>query len=230
MAIYAIADLHLSAAAEKPMDIFQGWDNHQERLVRNWEEKVKPEDTIVLAGDISWGMSLKEALPDLRLIHNLPGKRKVILKGNHDYWWTSVGKMTAALEENGLCSLCFLHNNSYYVEGVHLCGSRGWIFENGQPHDEKLVRREAMRIEASLKARGAEDGETVLFLHYPPAFAGQMLEAYFRLMRDYGVRRCFYGHIHGPGHRFAVRGEREGVMLKMISADYLNFDPIHVTY
>jgi len=228
MSIYAIADLHLSVAAKKPMDIFSGWDNHAEKLIENWRKKIKQDDTVVLAGDTSWGMTLAQAIPDLRLIHKLPG-RKIIIKGNHDYWWASVRKMTAALEEHELFSLSFLHNNSYFIEGMHICGSRGWIFENGEKHDEKLIRREACRIESSLKSRGPEKGKTVLFLHFPPVFSGQTLDTFINLMRSYGVAECYYGHIHGPGHKYAVEGDWGGIRFSMISSDYLGFAPVLVT-
>lgn len=228
MAVYGIADLHLSVAAKKPMDIFDGWDDHAEKLADNWEKRVAPEDTVVLAGDISWGMSLSQAVPDLRLIHQLPGQ-KIILKGNHDYWWTSMTRMEATLAEHGLDSIHFLHNNSYYLEGMHICGSRGWIFENGQPHDEKLIRREAIRMEASLKSRGSQPGETVLFLHYPPIFAGQTAHAFLKLMQKYGVSRCCYGHIHGPAHKHAFQGTAHGIAFQMIAADYLDFDPLLIS-
>ena len=224
MAIYAIGDLHLSVAAKKPMDVFSGWDNHAEKLIENWNNKIKPEDTVVLVGDTSWGMTLAEAIPDFRLIHKLPGQ-KIIIKGNHDYWWASMTKMSETLEKYEFDSIRFLHNNSYFVQDVHICGSRGWIFENGQPHDEKIVRREAGRIEASLKSRGPEQGETILFLHYPPTYAGQTLEPYITLMQTYGVSRCCYGHIHGAGHKYAVKGLCRGIEFTMISSDYLSFDP-----
>ena len=225
MAIYAIGDLHLSVAAKKPMDIFSGWDNHAKKLAENWNNKIQPGDTVILAGDTSWGMSLLQAVPDFRLIDKLPGK-KIILKGNHDYWWTSLTKMNQALEKYELGSISFLHNNSFFVEGVHICGSRGWIFENGQPEDEKIIRREGLRIEASLKSRGEVEGETMLFLHYPPIYAGQTLEPYLRLMQKYGVSRCFYGHIHGNGHKYAAQGNIMGIEFSMVSSDYLAFEPL----
>ena len=225
MAIYAIGDLHLSVAAKKPMDIFTGWDNHAEKLAENWKRKIKPEDTVILAGDTSWGMNLAQAVPDFRLIDKLPGQ-KIILKGNHDYWWSSMTKMGETLCSYDFSTIRFLHNNSYFVEGAHICGSRGWIFENGEPYDEKMIRREGLRIEASLKDRSPQKGQTLLFLHYPPIYAGQTTEPFIKLMQKYGVSRCFYGHIHGQGHKYAVEGQSRGIDFTMIAADYLSFDPL----
>lgn len=224
MAIYAIGDLHLSVAAKKPMDIFSGWDDHAERLSENWKNKIKPEDTVILAGDTSWGMTLPTAAPDFRLIDKLPGK-KIILKGNHDYWWASMTKMNETFASYGFTTLSILHNNSYEVEGKCICGSRGWLFETGEKHDEKLIRREAMRIEASLKS-AAGDNERILFLHYPPVYAGQVQESFLALMHRYGIKRCYYGHIHGAGHRYAIQGNYRGIKLTMISSDYIGFDPV----
>lgn len=225
MSIYAIGDLHLSVAAKKPMDIFQGWEDHAEKLIENWKKHISGEDTVVLAGDTSWGITLPQALPDFRLLQGLPGK-KIILKGNHDYWWSSTSKMQELFLENGLDSLSILHNNSFTVEGIHICGSRGWMFESGEPHDDKLIRREAMRIEASIRSAGDAPGERVLFLHYPPAYAGQVLEPFFALMHKYRIKRCYYGHIHGIGHKHAIQGNFRGVKLYMISSDYLHFSPV----
>lgn len=227
MAIYAIGDLHLSVAAKKPMDIFPGWQNHAERLIENWKRKIQPEDTVVLVGDTSWGMTLAGSIPDFRLIDQLPGK-KILLKGNHDYWWVSVTKLQNTFAEHGITSISVLHNNSYAVEGKWICGSRGWLFESGEAHDEKIIRREAMRIEASLKSAGA-DGERILFLHYPPVYAGQVQTRFIELMQQYGIKRCYYGHIHGAGHRHAVQGDYCGVQLTMVSSDYLNFDPAFIS-
>ncbi|MFV0400633.1 MAG: metallophosphoesterase [Oscillospiraceae bacterium] len=225
MAIYAIGDLHLSVAAKTPMDIFQGWDNHAEMLIEIWTAKIKEKDTVVLAGDISWGMKMSEAVPDFRLIEGLPGE-KIILKGNHDHWWGSVTSMNRALEEHEIRSIRFLHNNSYLVEGLEICGSRGWLFEDGAPHDVKIVRRETNRIEASLKSVEDAKAEKLLFLHYPPIFNGQELTPFIELMKKYKVKRCYYGHIHGPGHKYAVNKKVYGIKFEMISADFIAFDPI----
>lgn len=229
MALFVIGDLHLSETAKKPMDIFPGWENHARTLCENWKNTVSAEDTVVLAGDLSWGMTLGEALADLELIDSLPGKRKLLLKGNHDYWWTSASKMRGFFDANGLSTLDILHNNAYEAEGFRVCGSRGWIFENGAPHDEKIINREAVRIEASIKASESMSGERVLFLHYPPVFAGQELTAFLDLMRRYGIKRCYYGHIHGAGHRGAVRGNWRGLDFSLISADFVGFCPVRVS-
>ncbi|MCL2055867.1 MAG: metallophosphoesterase [Oscillospiraceae bacterium] len=225
MAIYAIGDLHLSVAAKKPMDIFSGWENHAQRLIENWHKKIRPGDVTVLCGDTSWGITLRQALPDLRLLHGLPGK-KILIKGNHDYWWCSVSKMKRVLSENGLDSIYILHNNSFTVDGVHICGSRGWMFESGEPHDAKLINREAMRIDASIRSVGEQAGEKLLFLHYPPIYAGQTLDSFIDVMEFHGIKRCYYGHIHGTGHEWAVQGVVRDVRFAMISADYLGFAPL----
>jgi predicted phosphohydrolase len=228
MALYAIGDLHLSQGVKKPMDIFFGWEGYTERLVANWRRLVTASDTVVLAGDTSWGMTLEEALPDFILLNSLPGEKKLILKGNHDYWWTSAAKMRAFFEANGLNSLFILHNNAFAAGGFAVCGSRGWVFENGEPHDDKIINREAIRIEASLKAAQSMPGERLLFLHYPPVFAEQELTSYLELMQQYGISRCFYGHIHGAGAQKAVTGLYNGVTLRLIAADYLNFCPLFI--
>lgn len=227
MALFAIGDLHLSANKEKSMDIFPGWENYTGRIVENWRAAVGENDAVVLAGDTSWGMTLAEALDDFRLLDSLPGS-KILLKGNHDYWWTSVGKMTRFLRENGVGSIEFLHNNAHSREGFALCGSRGWLFENGAPHDEKIINREAIRIEASLRAASKMPGEKLMFLHYPPVFAGQEQERFLDVMRRCGIRRCYYGHIHGAGRRQAITGYYKGIDMGLVSADYLRFKPVQI--
>lgn len=227
MAIYAIGDLHLSEGVEKPMDIFGGWQDYTNRLIQNWTGKITAADTVVLAGDISWGLKFSEALPDFQFIHRLPG-RKLILKGNHDLWWGSVSSMNASLQKEGIDSIEFLHNNSYLVENLAVCGSRGWLFENGEEHNAKLVNRETMRMEASLASVRDFMVEKVMFLHYPPLYGEQELSTFLDVMLRYNVKRCYYGHIHGLGHRHAVQGEVYGIHFQMISADYLKFDPVLV--
>ena len=220
MSLFVIGDTHLSLSTDKPMDIFGGWKNYMQRLEENWRSVVQPQDTVIIPGDVSWGM--KE---DVLFLHRLPGK-KILMKGNHDYWWTTRAKMESFLEENGLDSLSILHNNAVSVEGLSLCGSRGWMFEQGQEHDKKIINREAGRIRASLQdAQRFGEQEKVLFLHYPPVFMQDSIPEFFEVMNQYGVRRCYYGHIHSQGCRFAFQGEWCGVQLEMVSADYLRFMP-----
>ncbi len=222
MALFAIGDLHLSTQAGKPMDVFSGWQGYVERLCENWREQVKEEDTVVLAGDISWGMTLETALPDFRLIDSLPGK-KILLKGNHDYWWTSRRKMEQCFAENDLHSLRILHNNSFLEEGVALCGTRGWMLEETSPHDQKIAAREENRLRASLESARESGLEPVVFLHYPPVYLGNVSGAMIDVMRAAGVRRCFYGHLHGAACRNAVEGPWRGIDFSLISADHLEF-------
>ena len=225
MSLFVIGDTHLSLSTDKPMDIFGGWKNYMQRLEENWRSVVQPQDTVIIPGDVSWGMSLEQAKEDFLFLHRLPGK-KILMKGNHDYWWTTRAKMESFLEGNGLDSLSILHNNAVSVEGLSLCGSRGWMFEQGQEHDKKIINREAGRIRACLQdAQRFGEQEKVLFLHYPPVFMQDSIPEFFEVMNQYGVRRCYYGHIHSQGCRFAFQGEWCGVQLEMVSADYLRFMP-----
>ena len=225
MALYAIGDLHLSLNSDKPMDIFgEKWHGYVDKIKAGFAP-LEENDVTVLCGDLSWGMSLEESLADFQFIHALPGK-KILMKGNHDYWWATRAKMESFLEGNGLDSLSILHNNAVSVEGLSLCGSRGWMFEQGQEHDKKIINREAGRIRASLQdAQRFGEQEKVLFLHYPPVFMQDSIPEFFEVMNQYGVRRCYYGHIHSQGCRFAFQGEWCGVQLEMVSADYLRFMP-----
>ena len=226
MSLYAIGDLHLSFTTNKPMDVFgPRWENHVEKL-REGFSALTAEDVCVICGDVSWGMDLAEAREDFRFIENLPG-RKIILKGNHDLWWTSMKKMTTFLEENGFETISFLHNNAYfYGDSAAICGTRGWFYEEskGAAHDKKMIDREVLRLEASLKAGG--DRDKYVFLHYPPRYGDSYVcREITELLRAYGVKECYYGHLHGPGHRAAVQGWVEGADYHLVSADYLGFEP-----
>ncbi len=226
MSVFAIGDPHLALSCPKPMDIFAGWSGYQQRLEENWRAAVAPEDTVVVAGDISWAMKLEDTVADFAFLHSLPG-RKLLLKGNHDYWWTTRSKMEAFFARQGWDSLGILHNSAQEAEGVFLCGSRGWIFETGEAADALVVAREAGRIRRSLEAV-PPDRERVLFLHYPPIYGQQVIPEFFDLMREFGVRQCFYGHLHGPAVSSAFQGEFFGVELRLISADYLKFAPLRI--
>ena len=199
MALYTLADLHLATDVAKPMDIFGGrWEGHTDKIIRHWRELIAPEDTVVLGGDISWGISLAEAKGDFALIDSLPG-RKIILKGNHDLWWETASKM------------------------------HGWPFEEdfSDPHNEKIFRRELLRLEASLRLGAAEQPEEIIcFLHYPPLYSTYRCEAIVELLKKYGVKRCVYGHLHGNSLRYAVTGEAEGIEWKLVSGDFVDFTPV----
>lgn len=225
MALFAIGDTHLSLGSEKPMDVFGGaWENYVEKLRQGFSE-VKPEDTVVLCGDISWGMTLQEALPDFRFLDALPGT-KYILKGNHDYWWVTANKMLTFWAEHGLTTLHLLHNNCAFYGDVALCGTRGWFFDEelARSESDKVYRRELIRLECSLKAAG-EAREKLAFLHYPPKYQGYICQDIVDLLEKYGVSRCFYGHLHGPSHKLAVQGVSGGVDYRLVAADYLDFIP-----
>lgn len=229
MSLFVIADLHLPLSADKPMDIFGGWEDYVTRLEYNWKRKISPDDTVVLPGDISWAMSIEQSLEDMRFIDALPG-RKIISKGNHDYWWTTVSKMNRFLEENGITTISFLHNNCYEYEGIGICGSRGWINETGKPEDDKVINREAMRLDASIQCAEMQGLKPVAFLHYPPVFAGSVNVPIFEVLKKHSIKLCFYGHLHGKrAHVNALTGQYEGIELRLCSADYIQFDPIDIT-
>lgn len=224
MSIFAIGDLHLSLACDKPMDIFPGWHNYVAEITKNWKAQVSDSDTVVLAGDISWGMTLEEAAADFEYINALPGK-KVILKGNHDYWWNSRRKMEAFFESWGLSTLSILHNSfvASPSENIAICGTRGWMLEDSAPHDQKVTAREEGRLKASLEAARPFGLEPVVFLHYPPVFGNGISGGIIDLLREYGVRRCFYGHLHGAACAQAFEGNYLGIEFTLVSADHLKF-------
>lgn len=222
--LYAIADTHLSFGVNKPMDGFGGWTNYVQRLSSNWNRLVTPEDTVVIAGDISWGMNFEEALPDFRFLHELPG-RKLIMKGNHDYWWNTRRKMDAFFEENGLTTLQIVHNSAVDMGTVSVCGSRGWFFDAGSDADQKVLSREVARVKMSIDAARQYGNEPLVFLHYPPITGAARCEPILNLLKSEGIRRCYYGHLHGMAAKSAVQQEVEGIRFSLISADYLEFCP-----
>ena len=224
MALYVIADLHLSLGADKPMDIFGGgWAGYVEKL-REGFSQIGPEDTVVLCGDLSWGMSLEQAREDFAFLDALPGGRKILLKGNHDYWWNTAAKMKRFFSDNGLTTLDILHNNCHTYGDYAICGTRGWFYEEEQTgHNEKVFNREVIRLEASLKA--AEGRPILAFLHYPPLYTGYRCPEIIAKLEEYGVERCCYGHLHGPTHRRAIEGKVGTVEYSLVSADYLGFVP-----
>jgi predicted phosphohydrolase len=230
MALYVIGDTHFSEGCNKPMDIFGGaWMGYRDKLVSALAV-LQPEDTLVVAGDFSWGMSLREALPDFRLLDSFPGK-KLLIKGNHDYWWETVSKMKRFFAENTIETIDFLHNSCYFYNGAALCGTRGWFYDKNDPAagDDKIFKRELIRLEASLKA-AVDQGATEIdcFLHYPPVFAGTEVPQITEILSRYPVKRLFYGHLHGDSLRGAFSGTRNGIYYAVVSADALGFKPIQI--
>ena len=227
MALYAIGDLHLCLGAQKPMDIFGGaWIGYMDKL-REGLSCIKEEDTLVLLGDLSWAMDLNRAKADFSWIDQISG-RKIILKGNHDYWWSTAAKFNKFCQENGFSNLHILNNNCFFYENWAICGTRGWFFEEERSgeHNEKVFKRELLRLEASLKAAG--EHPKMVFLHYPPKYKGYNCPEILELLKKYEVRNCFYGHLHGGSHKLAIEGQWDGTEFRLVAADYLNFKPYSV--
>ena len=227
MALYAIGDLHLSLSTNKPMDVFGGaWVGYMEKLKAGLSV-IRPEDTTVLLGDLTWALDLPGAKDDFAFIQEIPG-RKIILKGNHDYWWSTAAKFYKFCQENNFSNQWILNNNHFEYDGWAICGTRGWFFEedrSGQ-HDEKVFRRELLRLESSLQSAG--ELPKIVFLHYPPRYKGYTCDPILDLFKKYDVRKCYYGHLHGGSHSLAMEGIWDGVEYKLVSADKLNFHPFRV--
>ena len=227
MALYAIGDLHLSLGVEKPMDVFGGaWVGYMEKLKEGFSV-IRPEDTTVLMGDLSWAIDLHSAKADFAWIDAIPG-RKILLKGNHDYWWSTATKFYAFCQENGFSDQWILNNNHFEYDGFAICGTRGWFYEEERSDagDEKVFRRELMRLEASLKSAG--ELPKLVFLHYPPKYKGYECSEILSLLKQYDVRKCFYGHLHGASHGLAMEGLWDGIEFRLLSADKLSFHPYPV--
>lgn len=228
MALYAIGDLHLSISTNKPMDIFGSrWENHTEKL-RNAFTLLSKDDVTVICGDLSWGMDLNEAREDFLFIDQLPG-RKIILKGNHDYWWSTATKAKSFFKDNGITTIDILNNNCFfYGDEAAICGTRGWFYEEetGSAHDKKIMSRELQRLETSLKAAG--ELTKYVFLHYPPKYGAYVCPEILELFEKYAVTMCCAGHIHGKSLQSVFEGEHQGVEYRMVSADHLDFCPLPI--
>ncbi len=228
MSLYAIGDLHLALGdTNKPMDIFNGWDNYIEKIETNWRSMISENDTVVLAGDISWAVGLKNSLNDFAFIDALPG-RKIILKGNHDYWWSTKTKMECFFKENNFDTLNILFNNCYEYEGFGICGTRGWVSINGDTENEKVMAREVQRLEVSIKEALSKNLEPIVFMHYPPVYAATCNYDILDILFRYKIKRCLYGHIHGYSQKNAITGVQDEIEYDMISSDYLHFAPLKV--
>ena len=235
MSIYAIGDLHLSLNKEKPMDIFGGnWKNHEQKIKENWKNTVQDTDLVILPGDFSWEMHLKDMYNDFAYLNDLPGK-KLLLKGNHDYWWTTLAKMREFLQENKFENIDFVYNNSYLFEDKIIAGTRGWAL-NDTENSDKMNHREEERLKLSLQS-GVDnfgDKEIICIMHYPPIIEENKNDAnnqsknlkvsnYVQIMKEYNVKTCLYGHLHGESHKEAFEGIIEGINFKLVSSDDLDF-------
>lgn len=232
MGIYAISDLHLSFGVDKPMNIFGiGWENYEEKIATNWKNKVKEDDTVIIPGDISWGMTLKETVEDFKYINDLPG-RKIILRGNHDYYFSTATKLNNFFKDNNFNTISILHNNAYEVEDYIICGTRGWgkTEKSDKVLDKKIIAREENRLRLSLESavRINDSLEVkkniIVAMHFPP-FIGE----FCNIMKEYNVCKCIYGHLHGYGHFMVKEGVIDNIDYKMVSCDYTKFDIIKLT-
>jgi len=226
LSIYTISDLHLSFGVEKPMDIFGGWQNHTIRIEKNWKHLVGENDTVVLPGDLSWGLKIEEAKPDFEFLNSLPGK-KILLKGNHDLWWGTAKKMKEFLNENNFSTIDFVFNNCIAAENYAICGTRGWFYDDTSS-DKKVVLREAGRLKTSIEAAKLTGLEPLVFLHYPPVFGEQVCEEIFSVLKEMDVKKVYYGHIHGLGKNNIVK-EYDGISFKLVSSDCIDFTPFCIS-
>lgn len=234
MSIYTIGDLHLSFSQNKPMNIFgDNWNGHTDKIRKNWMEKVNKEDFVVLPGDFSWAMYLKDTYKDFEYLEKLPGN-KILLKGNHDYWWSGLSKMNEYLKENNFNNINFLYNNSYLVEDTIIAGTRGWNLTDSEDN-EKMLNRECIRLKLSLEDginKFGRNKEIIVFMHYPPiskaGISNGYTKKYISIMKEYGVKKCYYGHLHGTSHSEAIEGNVDGIEFYLVSSDYLDFDLVKV--
>lgn len=222
MSLFAIADTHLSFGTDKPMDTFEGWQNYTQKLETNWNKVVAENDDVLIAGDISWAMNFDELVADFQFLEKLNGN-KIILKGNHDYWWNTVSKMNKFLLENEFKTIKFLYNNSYDCEGVSVCGTRGWMLENEDEDNERILLREIGRLKRSLDS--AQNEQKIVFLHYPPVSQNSCCNRIVDVLNEYGIKKCFFGHLHGEAAKYVLEGNINGIDYRLISCDRLKFTP-----
>lgn len=229
MSIFVIADLHLSFSENKPMDIFgENWNDHANKIKENWIQQVTDNDLVVIPGDFSWAMHLQDTYEDFKFLNELPGK-KLLLKGNHDYWWTTVTSMKKYLEENGFSNINFLQNNAFNYNNITICGTRGWTFTESE-NSKKMINRENERLTLSLQEgikKYGENNQIIVFMHYPPYIKNDNTQTdkmtFIETMEKFNVKQCYYGHLHGNSHKDAVEENINGIQLKLVSADFLKF-------
>ena len=229
MGIYAISDLHLSFGVNKPMNIFgDNWENHAQRLRDNWVKIIREDDVVLIPGDISWGINLEEADPDFAYIEALPGK-KILAKGNHDYWWSTLRKFDQYLEEKGYRTIKILRNNAYRTGDYTVCGSRGWISPDEEGFDEKdkkVFNRECQRLGLSLQEGRKLGGELIAMLHYPPFDNMHHPNAFADILKAFGVKTCIYGHIHGNANDSWKNETIDGINYHLVSCNMIGFSPV----
>lgn len=228
MSLYVLGDLHLSLGADKPMDIFKGWDSYVEKIQANWNAVVTDNDTVVINGDISWAMALDHAEKDFSFINNELTGNKIFIKGNHDYWWATKSKMDAFLESKGFDRIRILNNNAYLADGISVCGTRGWINDDSEPFDAKLLNREAGRLEMSITEGKKLGGTPIAFIHYPPIFGDEKNYYLLDVMKKHGIADCYYGHVHGKAVKKAFEGNYDGIEFHIASCDCVGFAPVLV--
>lgn len=239
MALFAIADLHLSQSSDHAMDIFGSrWQGYTEKIEKCWRSVVSENDTVIIPGDISWAMNLAEAREDFAFLASLPGK-KLLSKGNHDFWWETAAKLGRFFEENRFSGFSLLYNNAHIVENFVVCGTRGWFLEPeqqltvGKVDFTKMINREVLRLRLSLdnamrlRVREHAEKELLVFLHFPPVWNSFECREILDVLHEYGVKRCYHGHIHGIYHKPPVQ-EIEGIRLTNIASDFLNFMPFRI--
>ena len=232
MSLYTIGDLHLSLGTNKPMDVFGGrWENYVQKLGEGFSQ-LNDDDLTVLCGDITWGMTMEEALPDFKFIDALPGK-KIILKGNHDYWWTTASKMTKFFEKNNFDTIRFVQNNSVIISDnnrkIAICGTRGWIIPplGSIGEDRKIFEREKQRLVLSFQdALRSNPDKIIAAMHYPPVEKDAENSDFIRIMSEFNADECVFGHLHAASHINAPHGVYGGIRLRLVSCDYLNFVPL----
>lgn len=225
LAVYTLSDLHLSFSADKPMSIFKGWENHTERLFANWNRLVQKDDTVILIGDFSWALKLEDTLADFKFLESLNGT-KILIKGNHDLWWTTKTKVLNFLKANEINSVKILFNDAFLAEDIAVCGTRGWFYDSGET-DIKVLLREAGRLETSIKAAKELGGTPVIFLHYPPVYGEFVCKEIIDVIKNSGIKTVYHGHIHGAGLNNSV-SEYDGIKFNLVSCDCVNFTPVPV--
>lgn len=228
MSVYVIGDTHLSFSVDKPMGIFKGWDDHSQRLEKNWQNLVEKDDTVIINGDVSWAMCLEDLEKDFEFLNNLNGT-KIISKGNHDYWWNTVTKMENFCKEKNFDTIKFLHNNAYQIGDIAVAGTRGWFFDAESENADKVMARECQRLQRSIDSARSLSENVVVFLHYPPVSSAKVCEPIMNVLKENNIKKCYYGHLHGGAINGALNGEYRGIKFKLASADYLKFCPLLVT-